>query len=73
MPLTRLNLTDFRSYADAQLEPGPSFVVLTGDNGAGKTNILEAVSLLTPGRGLRAAPLSDVARQQGAGGSTTRR
>ncbi|WP_407073363.1 DNA replication/repair protein RecF [Sphingomonas sp. LaA6.9] len=68
VPLTRLALTDFRSYADALLSPGPGFVVLTGENGAGKTNILEAVSLLTPGRGLRRAALSEMARDTGAGG-----
>ena len=68
MPLTRLTLTDFRSYATASLYPGPGFVVLTGDNGAGKTNILEAVSLLAPGRGLRAAALSEMACKGGAGG-----
>ncbi|WP_106640554.1 DNA replication/repair protein RecF [Allosphingosinicella vermicomposti] len=68
MHLSRLSLTDFRSYADAVLSPGPGLVVLTGENGAGKTNILEAVSLLTPGRGLRGASLSDMARQAGAGG-----
>ena len=68
MPLTRLTLTDFRSYATISLSPGPGFVVLTGDNGAGKTNILEAVSLLAPGRGLRGAPLSEMARTDGAGG-----
>ena len=68
MPLTRLALTDFRSYADALLAPGPGFVVLTGENGAGKTNILEAVSLLTPGRGLRQAALSEMARSDGPGG-----
>jgi DNA replication and repair protein RecF len=68
VPLTRLTLTDFRSYATATVEPGPRFVVLTGDNGAGKTNILEAVSLLAPGRGLRSAPLSEMARKGGAGG-----
>lgn len=68
MPLTRLTLTDFRSYATATIEPGSGFVVLTGDNGAGKTNILEAVSLLAPGRGLRTAPLSEMARKTGAGG-----
>jgi DNA replication and repair protein RecF len=66
--LTRLTLTDFRSYAAASVEPGPGFVVLTGDNGAGKTNILEAVSLLAPGRGLRGAALGDMARKGGAGG-----
>lgn len=68
MPLTRLALTDFRSYAFATIELGPGFVLLTGDNGAGKTNLLEAVSLLTPGRGLRAAPLAQMARQSGGGG-----
>jgi DNA replication and repair protein RecF len=66
--LTRLTLTDFRSYAAAELLPGPGFVVLTGENGAGKTNILEAISLLTPGRGLRGAPLSEMARLTGPGG-----
>ncbi|MBX3595563.1 DNA replication/repair protein RecF [Sphingomonas sp.] len=68
MALTRLVLTDFRNHEDAVLAPGPGFVVLAGDNGAGKTNILEAVSLLSPGRGLRRAPLSDMARQGGPGG-----
>ena len=68
MPLTRLTLTDFRSYATATIEPGPGFVVLTGDNGAGKTNVLEAVSLLAPGRGLRSGALGDMARKGGAGG-----
>ena len=46
--LTRLTLTDFRNHAAALIEPGPGFVLLSGDNGAGKTNLLEAVSLLTP-------------------------
>ena len=68
MPLTRLTLTDFRSYAAASIAPGPGFVLLTGDNGAGKTNLLEAVSLLAPGRGLRGAALGEMARQGGAGG-----
>lgn len=66
--LSRLVLTDFRNHADALLSPGGGFVVLTGDNGAGKTNILEAVSLLAPGRGLRRAALGDMARQGGGGG-----
>jgi DNA replication and repair protein RecF len=68
MPLSRLSLTDFRSYATAGIEPGPGFVVLTGENGAGKTNVLEAVSLLVPGRGLRGAALGEMARKGGAGG-----
>lgn len=66
--LTRLALNDLRSYRDAVLQPGPGFVVLTGENGAGKTNVLEAVSLLAPGRGLRGAALSEVARSDGPGG-----
>ncbi|HST37197.1 MAG TPA: DNA replication/repair protein RecF [Allosphingosinicella sp.] len=68
MTVSRLSLSDFRSYADAVLAPGPGFVILTGENGAGKTNVLEAVSLLSPGRGLRGAALSEMARRGGAGG-----
>lgn len=68
--IARLSLTDFRSYTDALVEPGPGLVILTGENGAGKTNLLEAVSLLAPGRGLRGAALSAMARQGGAGGFT---
>ncbi len=68
MAVTRLSLTDFRSYADALLAPGPGFVILTGENGAGKTNVLEAVSLLSPGRGLRGAGLGEMARRGGPGG-----
>jgi len=67
VPLTRLTLTDFRNYPELTLVPGPGFNCLHGENGAGKTNILEAVSLLAPGRGLRAAPLSDMARSDGPG------
>jgi DNA replication and repair protein RecF len=66
--LTRLVLTDFRNHADLAIAAGPGFVVLTGENGAGKTNVLEAVSLLAPGRGLRRAALGEMARQGGPGG-----
>jgi len=66
--LARLVLTDFRNHQDAVIVPGPGFVVLTGENGAGKTNVLEAVSLFAPGRGLRRAALSEMARQGGSGG-----
>ena len=66
--LSRLVLTDYRNHAGLALHPGPGFVVFTGENGAGKTNVLEAVSLLSPGRGLRRAPLADMQRQGGAGG-----
>jgi DNA replication and repair protein RecF len=68
VPVSRLTLTDFRSYAAATIEPGPGFVLLSGENGAGKTNVLEAVSLLSPGRGLRGAALSEIARIGGQGG-----
>ena len=67
MPVSRLTLTDFRSYASATVDPGPGFVLLFGENGAGKTNLLEAVSMLTPGRGLRGAALSEMSRQGGNG------
>ncbi len=68
--LTRLTLTDFRSYAAAEVAVGAGAVVVTGDNGQGKTNLLDAVSLLSPGRGLRGVALSDAARSGGPGGWT---
>lgn len=66
--ISRLTLTNFRNYASLALELNPGPVVLSGDNGAGKTNLLEAISLLAPGRGLRRAPYADVAREGGDGG-----
>lgn len=68
MTITRLSLINFRNYADGVVTPGPGFVVLTGDNGAGKTNVLEAVSLLAPGRGMRRAANAEIARDCGGGG-----
>lgn len=65
--LLRLTLTDFRNYAALRLELDPRPIVLTGANGAGKTNLLEAVSYLVPGRGMRAASLDSVARLGTAG------
>jgi len=59
----RLTLTNFRCYEHLRLEPGLNPVVLTGANGAGKTNVLEALSFLVPGSGLRRAKLSDVGRR----------
>ncbi|HJU16285.1 MAG TPA: AAA family ATPase, partial [Stellaceae bacterium] len=59
----RLVLTDFRNYREARLTLGSEPVVLTGVNGAGKTNLLEALSFLAPGRGLRGARLGDVDRR----------
>jgi DNA replication and repair protein RecF len=60
--VTRLVLTDFRNYAALRLSVDPAPVVLTGPNGAGKTNLAEALSFLSPGRGLRRARLTEVTR-----------
>jgi DNA replication and repair protein RecF len=68
VPVSRLTLTNFRSYGSATLEPSRGFVLLFGENGAGKTNLLEAVSMLAPGRGLRGVALSEMARLGGSGG-----
>ena len=61
----RLILNNFRSYASLRVEADARPVVLTGANGAGKTNLLEAVSLLSPGRGLRKARVRDLDRLDG--------
>ena len=63
----RLSLTHFRNYRAASLSVRGDVVVLVGPNGAGKTNCLEAISFLSPGRGLRRATLDDVADNQGDG------
>lgn len=62
MAVRWLKVSDFRCYAQARLEMDGRPVVLTGENGAGKTNLLEALSFLAPGRGLRWARLSEVTR-----------
>lgn len=58
----RLTLTDFRNYPFLRINAHCAPVVITGENGSGKTNILEAISFLTPGRGLRGARLADIKR-----------
>jgi DNA replication and repair protein RecF len=63
----RLTLTHFRNYRAASLGTRGDMVVLVGPNGAGKTNCIEAISFLSPGRGLRRATLDDVADVQGDG------
>jgi len=65
--LTRLTLTEFRSYAALTWRPRRRVSVIVGPNGSGKTNLLEAVSLLVPGRGLRSARIADLARAGGGG------
>jgi DNA replication and repair protein RecF len=63
LAIRRLTLTGFRNYDGLRLETDSQLVALTGANGAGKTNILEAISLLAPGRGLRGAVFEELARQ----------
>jgi DNA replication and repair protein RecF len=65
--LERLTLTDFRNYAALAWRPESRISVITGPNGSGKTNLLEAVSLLAPGRGLRGARIAELARHGGSG------
>jgi len=65
--IRRLTVTNFRSYRAAQLEPDAGPVVLVGPNGSGKTNLIEAISFLTPGRGLWRATLEDIAFSEGDG------
>lgn len=60
--VARLTLQDFRSYASLDLTVSRGLVALSGENGAGKTNLLEALSLFTPGRGLRRSEFADMAR-----------
>jgi DNA replication and repair protein RecF len=66
--LNRLTLTNFRNYAALTWRPAARISVLYGSNGSGKTNLLEALSLLVPGRGLRGARNLDLPRQGGPGG-----
>jgi len=65
--IAHLKLTNFRSYSFLDLNIGHDFqpILLSGHNGAGKTNVLEAISFLTAGKGLRTAKLSDIARHVG--------
>ena len=68
MSLDRLTLTHFRNHRETRLEGTARFNLLVGENGAGKTNVLEAISLFAPGRGLRRAALPDMAAKQASGG-----
>jgi DNA replication and repair protein RecF len=66
--ISRLRLTQFRNYQSAALDLDERHVVLIGRNGAGKTNLLEAISLLAPDRGLRRAPFEELAAHGSDGG-----
>lgn len=65
--IRRLTLSNFRSYRAASVSVERNSVVLIGENGTGKTNLIEAISLLAPGRGLRRATLDEVAFFEGDG------
>lgn len=68
MALDRILLSTFRNHRDTVIAGTARFNLLVGENGAGKTNVLEAISLFAPGRGLRRAGLAEMPLQQGSGG-----
>lgn len=68
MALDRILLAEFRNHRETTLDGTARFNLLVGENGAGKTNVLEAISLLAPGRGLRRAQLAQMAFDSGPGG-----
>ena len=63
MALDRIFISNFRNHRQSELSGTKKLNLLIGENGAGKTNILEAISLMSPGRGLRSASLSDLPHQ----------
>lgn len=65
--LDRITLTTFRNHAATRLDGTAQLNLLVGENGAGKTNVLEAISLFAPGRGLRRAALAEMASVRGGG------
>jgi DNA replication and repair protein RecF len=67
MGLSRISLENFRNHAATTLGETAHFNLLVGENGAGKTNLLEAISLIGPGRGLRRANLAELARRPAPG------
>ena len=71
--LITLSLTNLRNYQSASISFGARLVMLIGENGAGKTNLLEAISLLTPGRGLRRASFEEITRTGASSGLGGRR
>ena len=68
MALDRITLAHFRNHGATRLDETARFNLLIGENGAGKTNVLEAISLFAPGRGLRRAALAEMAGHSGPGG-----
>lgn len=68
MALDRILLSDFRNHRQTVIEGAKQFNLLVGENGAGKTNVLEAISLFAPGRGMRRAALAEMPAHAGTGG-----
>ena len=68
MALDTITLSHFRNHRETRLDGARQFNLLVGENGAGKTNVLEAISLFAPGRGLRRAALGEMAGLEGTGG-----
>ncbi|WP_429136815.1 DNA replication/repair protein RecF [Bartonella heixiaziensis] len=64
----QLKLVRYRNYSSFNIHFSGQHVVFTGHNGAGKTNLLEALSFLSPGRGLRRAAYSDISFADGGNG-----
>ncbi len=62
--ISRIRLSNFRNYKNGAIDCDERHIVLCGKNGAGKTNLLEAISLFSPGRGLRRAPLQNLCHTQ---------
>ncbi len=60
--VTRLSLRDFRSYTEVEIEPDPTLTVLVGPNAAGKTNVVEALQLVTAGDSFRKPQWSELVR-----------
>jgi DNA replication and repair protein RecF len=73
MALDRITLSRFRNHAESRLDETAALNLLVGENGAGKTNVLEAISLFAPGRGLRRAALADMAMAGGDGAPSASR
>jgi DNA replication and repair protein RecF len=66
--INKLNLTDFRNHNFTSISSNNKFISIVGANGSGKTNILEAISMFTPGKGMRGAQLADLSNTNGNGG-----
>ena len=66
--ISKLSLTDFRNHSFTSIVTDKKFVALVGRNGSGKTNIIEAASMFSPGKGLRSSQLSEQSNVSGKGG-----